>query len=578
MAGFTAHNARTATTPIPTPRSTRLHDVRALTSIPAGRVVPLVGIPLLRMDGLRNGRFRLSFEMLETAEILLNAVAVSVKAHLVPYLAFDRFDGMDALNRSYAGVAVEGLPMVPFFETVPKAAPNVDLIHKYLGLHFKDGQPVNTAYIEAYNQIWNMRARNRSRDLNLRSRLQTDLAPAFWLHQHFKHIVPDFDQALVDGEVPLNITSQTVPISGIGIKVGNDTATTVPAQFKESDGFIANYPEYKSGGDAGLGIRTITAAGTHYPNVYLGLDENSITVSLSNIEMARKTAFFARLRERYAGQTDDYIIDLLMQGISVPEQALNQPILLAEKTTIFGMSKRYSTDADAMTESVVNGATFMDLTVRCPPISTGGIVMITAEILPEQLFERQLDPLLGVSLVDQLPAYDRDELDPEKVSVVPNGYIDQSHSTPNGTFGYAPLNFQWMVQQPRLGGKFHRPTAVETNDEDRQRVWAVETVDPTLAADFYISTAIHTKPFVVQNVDPFEVMTRGLCQIEGNTVFGRALIESSGSYEEMMERVPMDRIDKPEATAKLPPPTPKDAEVVPPSKKAESKPKPKAAE
>ena len=84
-----------------------------------------------------------------------------------------------------------------------------------------------------------------------------------------------------------------------------------------------------------------------------------------------------------------------------------------------------------------------------------------------------------------------------------------------------------------------------TNDEVRQRVWAVETVNPTLAADFYIATGIHQKPFVVVNQDPFECVSRGVAIIEGNTVFGRALVESTGSYDEVLAEAPLDRIDNP---------------------------------
>lgn len=152
---------------------------------------------------------------METAEILMNAINVRVMAYLVPTLAFDRFEGsMDQLNRSWSGEAFKGLPVVPYVETAAFGATGANQVYKYLGLHAKPTAMVNTMYLEAYNQIWNFRAKNRSGDLTLRARLATDLAPAFWTHERFKHIVPDFDQAVIDGEVALNVANAKLPVKG----------------------------------------------------------------------------------------------------------------------------------------------------------------------------------------------------------------------------------------------------------------------------------------------------------------------------------------------------------------------------
>ena len=87
--------SRTKTTPIPVARSTRQVDVRVLTSLPAGKMVPITAFPLLREDRLRSSTMRISFELMETVEALMNAVNVSVKAYLVPHVAFERFSGFE---------------------------------------------------------------------------------------------------------------------------------------------------------------------------------------------------------------------------------------------------------------------------------------------------------------------------------------------------------------------------------------------------------------------------------------------------------------------------------------------------
>ncbi|MGF7009264.1 hypothetical protein [Aminobacter sp. BE322] len=543
---------RTATQPIATPRTIRKHTARGITSLPAGKMVPIVAVPILREDAVRSGRLSFTFESMETAEILMNAIQVNVKAYLVPFLAFDRFDGsMDRLNRAYEGQPpMDGQPVVPFIETAAFGAHKANKIYEYLGLHGRTTQLTNTAYTEAYNQIWNFRAKNRSPDLALRTRLQTDLAPAFWAHDMFKHIVPDFDQAVIDGEVTLNVVNSKLPVKGIGLKSGFGWSAAGNTVVRGEGGTEITVAT------AGQRWSSQSAAGENPmlkedPNnvgalaVYAELQQNGITLSLSNWELAKKTQAFAALRQQYNGHSDEWVLNLLMDGISVPEQAFKQPMLLAEKTTIFGMSKRYASDGASLTESVVNGATFLDMSIQVPRIPTGGVIMVVAEITPEQLFERQLDTFLGAQSVDDLPQYLRDTLDPEKVEIVRNEQIDVDHATPSATFGYRPLNAGWNFDSPRIGGRFYRPEVDAGFDEDRQRLWAVETANPTLSTDFYLCTNIHTKPFVVTNQDPFECVVQGDFFIEGNTVFGGALIEATDDYEKVLAVAPQERIAKP---------------------------------
>ena len=543
--------ARMNTTPLTTPRTMRRQSARGITSLPAGKMVPIAAVPLLREDAIRSGRLRFSFESMETAEILMNAINVRVMAYLVPMLALERFNGsMDQLNLSYEGKPpMEGEQVVPFIETEAFGAHGSKAVYEYLGLHARPDQQVNTAYLEAYNAIWNFRAKNRSPDLSLRTRLQSDLAPAFWTHEMFRHIVPDFDQAAIDGEVPLNVTNAKMPVKGIGMLPNHSGMWMHAGQGLRVSGGGTEVTGATNGTrwtDMGASSRiALKQSATHpaAPDVFAELADNGITVSLSNIELARKTQAFARLRQQYNAH-DDHIINLLMDGISIPDQAFKQPMLLADKTTVFGMAKRYASDGDNLTESVVNGATFLDMSIQLPRIGVGGVVMVVAEIMPDQLFERQEDPFFHTLDHEGFPQYLRDTLDPEKVDVVKNGRIDTDHDTPNATFGYEPLNARWNINIPRIGGKFYRPEVDAGFDEDRQRIWAVETQNPTLSTDFYLCTNIHTKPFVVTNQDPFEVVTQGEVFIEGNTVFGGHLVEATDDYEKVLALAPQDRIEK----------------------------------
>jgi len=528
--------------PLAAPRTMRRQSARGITSLPAGKMVPIAAFGLHREDAVRSGRLRFSFESMETAEILMNAINVNVKAYLVPNLALDRFNGsMDQLNLSYEGKPpLDGEMVVPFIETAAFGAHNANKVYQYLGLHGRTTQLVNTVFLEAYNQIWNFRAKNRSPKLTLRNRLATDLAPAFWSHDMFRHIVPNFDQAAIDGEVPLNVTSAKMPVKGLGFVTSKSPSES--GSYKDSTGVTT---AANLGSEGSLRVKFTGSGSSALPDVFTELESNGITVSLSNIELARKTQAFARLREQY-NQHEDWVINLLMDAITIPDQFYKQPMLLAERQTIFGMAKRYASDAGNLTESVVNGATYLDMSIQLPRIGVGGVIMVVAEITPDQLFERQEDPFLAAQSVDDLPQYLRDTLDPEKVDIVKNGRIDVDHTTPDATFGYEPLNARWNINCPRIGGRFYRPEVDAGFDEDRQRIWAVETANPTLSTDFYLCTNIHTKPFVVTNQDPFEVVTQGEVFIEGNTVFGGHLMEATDDYEKVLEVAPQERIEQPE--------------------------------
>ena len=540
---------RQVTSPVQYPRSTRTVGVRALTSLPAGKIVPLAAHGLLREDSAR-GQYNISFEMLETAELLMNATYVDVKAYLVPFLCFARFNkSMDQLNRSYMGKPLSpGEAVTPFFVTATKGAHGAEAIYKYMGLHADPGDTVNTMFAEAYNEVVNFRYRQRSPDIALRTALDYTLAPALWRHENFSMIVPDFDDAVINGEVDLNVVDSHMPVSGIGF-VSPYSSAASQASVRDGDGTTDTFTLNRKTTDATatpiIRLKDV-GAGVLWPDIYAELQQGGITVSLANIEQAKKTQAFARIREQYTelvDATDEFVLNLLMSGITIPDQALKQPILLAEKATVFGQAKRYSTDADALSASATNGGATVSLDVRVPRLNTGGVIVVTAEVTPEQLFERKRDYFFYTTSVATLPEAVRDTLDAQKVEEVPNAYVDVNHGTPAGVFGYAPLHYQLQGVDYKIGGKFYRPAVDLPADDERQRLWAVETANPTLSTDFYLATTIHQKPFLDTTADPFEAVTIGMLSIEGNTQFGPPLVEALNNYEEVMEKAPTDIIE-----------------------------------
>ena len=540
-------------TPLDLPRSMRLDEKRALTSFKAGEFSPLAAFPLLREDQVRRGIVSVNTEMLETAELIMNPVNMRVSIFLVPWLAFPRFQGsMDVLNRSYMGQPpLTGEAVIPFFETEAMGAHGSKEVYKRMGIHAAAATQVNTMYGESYNLVWNYLAKNMSPNLTLRAMNDRTIADAFWINNQFKYIVPDFDQRVIDGEVPLSVNDARLPVSGIGFKTSSNETNVV--SIKESDGSTVTYP---SGWSVGQGAAPLAyfrelggTGGTEFPDIFAELTDQGLSISLANIQLARKTQAFARLRERFAEHAGDdesgeWIIDLLMQAIHIPDQALKNPMLLRSETVQFGQQKRFASDSGALMESATNGGASVDLTFSVPRINTGGIVMAFVEVTPDQLFERQKDMFFHTDAVADLPNALRDFLDPEQVEVVTKDFVDVSHANPTETFGYAHTNHAWNRRFYNIGGKFFRPAIDESVDEERMRLWANEVANPTLGPDFYLASAVHQKVFLDTEADNFETVTMARLEIEGNTVFGNTVIEASDNYDEVLEEAPIDRIEK----------------------------------
>jgi len=510
--------------PVAHAKTTRTDAVSVVTSSYGGRLVPLKMIPLLREDGVMNSRLQVNLQMAETADMLLNPVRVSAMAYLVPKLALDRFQDMGTIDRSYNGqTEQDGTTVVPWFQTMVAQAPQ-DGILKTLGLHAKTGELINTDYIEAYNAVWNYIAMQRSSSLTLRDSLDKTLAPAFWEHTQMKHVVPTFDAAMIEGSVPLSFTESKIPL------------------------FSKNYvSDSWSGGTDTYNIpaaspKTGNPSGGIWTDIYADLAESDVTMSLANIEQATKTRAWSELRNQYQGMSEEWMIDQLLQGIRLNDEVLKQPILLDHSDTIVGMSERYATDGANLNKSVADGRTSLSLNLRSPALQTGGVIVVCAQALPEMIYERQRDYYLNSTTVESLPNRTADELDPQPVEIIKNGEVDESHSLPDDLFGYAPLNHRWMRRSPNVGGKYYRASPSDAWDENRNRIWSTEVVDPTLGPDFYIASEVSHEIFADQNTDPFEWWLAGDVVISGNTFFGETLREAQGDYAAVDAQIPTDRL------------------------------------
>jgi len=533
----------TRRSPIDHARTIRTDNVNVVTSSKGGYFVPLKMIPLLREDGVMNSRLNVNVQMAETASMLLNPVRVNVGAALVPKLAFERFHDMGTINRAYNGQQEIDGSVVPWFESYLNKTAK---IFQTLGLHFDQSDWVNSDYIEAYNVLWNFLAEQRSPSIDKRLRYEGGLASAFWEHNQMKHVKPNFDDAMLQGTVPLTNLAREIPVKGLSLHTEGpsqnftDLKTTGNPGPTNYDGWVIHRGSVGTGESQVVIKEDLDRPG--WPNVFAELRENGIEVSLANLDLARETASWARLRASYQGISEDWMIDQLLSGIRIRDENLRHPIILDERQAVMGMTERYATDSGNLEKSVTNGQTSVSLSLRAPEIECGGVIVVYGQVLPEQIYERQRDYYLQAASVDELPNRTADELDPQPVEMVRNGEVDSSHSQPNDLFGYAPLNSRWQRNAPNVGGKYYRARPDDPWSENRNRIWAADVVDPSLGEDFYLSNELSHEVFADSNSDPFEWWINGDVRVAGLTYFGPGIRESEGDYDAVMDQVDLTRL------------------------------------
>jgi len=339
------------TTPIAQRRSVRGLKKRVLTSFDAGKIIPLSYEWLHREDAVQSGRVRINVQSEMFADGMpMNGIAVNVYAHVVSQACYERFGGsIDEVNKSYSKQNGAAGSVIPFFETNKVYLTNTQSVHntgtdstneideralfgasssdvfyKTLGIH-TETQNLNMTPVEAYNTIVNHRRKARSKSLPLRNAFDHSLADAFWLNTGYNDIVADFDAKLLDGEVSLQGLTFQAPIKSTAYR-----ETSSVGGYAVNDA-VPNSSNIQVPGSVGSNV--IDQGDMYlFEDIYAELTTGgNATMSLADIDQARKTVAYAKLRSKYDWIEHSYIIDLLMQGISIPSLLQTQPMLVGKK-------------------------------------------------------------------------------------------------------------------------------------------------------------------------------------------------------------------------------------------------------
>lgn len=541
---------RLKTEAIPVVRQSRTVNLKVVTTGRPGKFIPVSAFNLLRGDSC-TGRVQIAVQMNETFEVLLNEMQARASAWFIPHTADPRFErSMPMYERAFAGEKKtddEDAEVIPYMmlKAFPATAGS-HAVYKAMGISAKAGAMINPQYERDYNIVENFRRRQRSKALEMRDIDDSSLAPAHWGPNAFASVVPDFDDGMIAGELPLTVVQADMPVSGLGL-AGVEQTPATNVSVRNTSGQVETYAQGwtiegagsgVTAGESYLAVRRRQGAGSGFaPDVYARLSENGINVSLANIDQARKLVDWAKIREGYEGHPDEYVIDALMQGLPIADLDKFEPWLLDSKIVPVKQMRRMATDGASLEDGVANGVAVTTLGLNVPPTDEGGVVMVFIEFFPEQMYERQADPFFTLSGVGDLPHYKNDALNPLPVVEVTNGEVDVDHDQPAELFGYAERNWMWRNWPNRVGGDLYAPDADAATDVARRMIYPTDEENPALTEAFYLTTNLGDGPFVATDKDQFIIGLGGQIGITGLTIIGE-VHESEANYETLRAETP----------------------------------------
>lgn len=532
--------------------STRPIEIKNLTSAELGKANPITA-SYVGANESGVGNVQMNVQLAETPEPITNAIHATAMTYLVPFTAFSQFNGSEEeAMRRYAGEPSLFTGNVePFFEknkiwngsavqtlstTQAEVIDTTDYgnsyqnikFYKTMGVHTQ-ATDINMSYVQAYNIVQNHRRRARSPQLAERNEFDHSLAEAFWPNSGNSKIVADYDQAVMSGEVTLSGMTGTANIQSRYAATVNGSAQ-----------YDATLDQTAASGSTNVNPSapwsTVSDQGDAYQfeTIWADFSAANPTINMAELAQGELIAKWAQKRAALSGQSEEWLIDLILRGIQPSSAISRMPILVGMGKGIFSMNQRYATDAANLEDSLTNG--FVSMNYRCaiPRTRLGGVLISQLECAPEQVWERKKDYFLYTTDAGKLPNALRDHLmieGGEGVEVVTKDHLDVNHSTPDAILGYQPLNEKWKVNDIRVGGKFYRPASDSTYVEERARIYSNETTNPSLNTDHYLVTNLHKKVFADQVSDALEITAVHDFKLRSDIQFGDRLQETDASTD-----------------------------------------------
>lgn len=542
---------RQSTAPMQFARSNRRDDAVLQTTMRAGVVSVLDYVPVLRGDSV-GGKIEIEFTLADMPKPLLNGVMVNVQSWFVPKSAHPHFQSWDEFVHSYQRQNIKQLGAadrmpVRFFNPITGADAENSDHYKTLGLYVNTGanSAVNDDLFDAYTLVHNFRLAAHSSKLPLRKYYREDsvearrFARAFWPENRYSRVVPDYEAAIIAGAVPLDIQAGFLRFADM-VRVGAGGVTAANNSHATPAAVSAEVSRHRIGdGTNYLQFLAQTSSGKLQVNVESG---GKMTTSLQDIDKARLAIAMAKKRQEMNGNdatgfgSENTIMAELMSGFGVHSEMLQRPILLGSQMVPFGFVERFSSDSDALDQSLTRGQTRVSVPINMPIQESGGMILTICEIVPERIYERQADMSLHVLYPDDLPDPSRDVLVTLPVDRVENRRIDAKHTAPLGVFGYEGMNDRWNRSSTRLGNEFRQATPGGSGwEEVRSALWVPEIIDPTYSRDhFLVPSPFPHDVFSLTTGPAAEILVRRAAVINGTTIIGDRLMENNADYAEVI--------------------------------------------
>lgn len=536
---------RQSADPVTFNRGIRGDNGLIVTSLFAGKVTPVSYVPIYPGDSA-SGSIGVDGDLAHMPKPLLNGVVANVQTWFVPKASLPQFSGPDEFLASFQETTITALGQTdrtppPLYETV-SAQGDLDIIAASefflaLGLHIPPNTVLNTDLIDSFWRIYNFRLAAHSSKLQLKGYTQdsvtsaTTLPQAFWPQSRSSRFVPDYELALVIGELALDVTAGQLPVFGISRTAADEAANNANIQFNPT-----NVQIYNAVSDRNIQLELSTDGSS---NIFSDMAGQTVVTSLADIDKARTTQAFAKLMTAYAGQdsggygiSENAMVAHLMQGLVVPPELFNRPWLLDSAQVPIGFSERHATDGASLEQSTSQGAFSTRLSVNLPTQDSGGVIITTVELLPERVQEAQSDEWLHYTKVGDLPNALRDIQRVEPVDTVTNRRLDVRHTSPDGLYGYEPMNDVHDRETTRLGGIFHQPDPSNPFKEARSALWLSALVDPIFTEDHWLCPKDFNQDVFSDPLAPCaEISSRHTISIVGLTQRGDPLAEDNSEYE-----------------------------------------------